>query len=262
MFKLDNPTPWQAALYPDWRADRKPQTTLVVKQAYRFDPQGQTQVLEPAPPIEAADRHFENNPAASLAAARESVPYKLGAEILCQATAHPPNQTTRAMSVSLGLSRDSGETWRKTLWVLGPRQWRKGLLGVELTDPAPLQPLALRYENAYGGLDPRNPARHYAPNPAGVGYSAFSRWSDGLGAAQIEIGPDLLQTLSQRPPPAGFGPSPAPGNPEPPCSPTSMRPPWPPATAPIFKRCRRTCTTPRPSTSASNTPSRAARSST
>jgi hypothetical protein len=206
MLKLDNPTPWQAALYPDWSADRKPQTTLVVKQAYRFDPQGQTEMLEPAPAIEAADRHFEESPAASLAAARESVPYKLGAEILCQGTAHPPGEAARVVETSLSLSRDGSEFWRKTLRITGPRQWRKGLLATGLTDPGPLQPLPLRYEHAYGGRDPRNPERRYEPNPTGVGYSARSRWYEDLAAPQIEIGPDYLETLSQRPTPAGFGP--------------------------------------------------------
>jgi hypothetical protein len=206
MLKLDNPTPWQAALYPDWRADLKPQTTLVVKLAYRFGAQGETEALEPTPPIETADRHHEDNPAASLAAARENVSFKQGAEILCHGTAHPPDESARAMETTLSLSRDGSEFWRKTLRITGPRQWRKGLLATGPTDPGPLYPLPLRYEHAYGGRDPRNPERHYAPNPAGVGYSALSRWHGGLAAAQIEIGPDYLQTLSQRPTPGGFGP--------------------------------------------------------
>jgi hypothetical protein len=206
MFKLDNPTPWQAALYPDWRADLKPQTTLVVKLAYRFDPQGRAEPMEPAPPIETADRHLEDNPATSLTAARESVAFKQGAEILCHGTAHPPGEDARVMEASLGLSRDGSEFWHKTLRISGPRQWRKGLLATQLSEPAPLQPLPLRYEHAYGGRDPRNPERHFEPNPAGIGYSARSRWLDGLAVPQIEIGPDYLQTLSQRPTPAGFGP--------------------------------------------------------
>jgi hypothetical protein len=110
------------------------------------------------------------------------------------------------METSLSLSRDGSECWRKTLRITGPRQWRKGLFATGLTDPGPLQPLPLRYEHAYGGRDPRNPERRYEPNPAGVGYSARSRWRDGLQAPQIEIGPDYLQTLSQRPTPGGFGP--------------------------------------------------------
>jgi hypothetical protein len=206
MLKLDNPTPWQAALYPDWRADLKPQTTLVVKLGYRFDLRGLTETLEPVPPIETADRHPEDNPAASLAAARESVPFKQGAEILCHGTAHPPGEAARVMETSLSLSRDGSEFWRKTLRITGPRQWRKGLLATPLSEPAPLQPLPLSYEHAYGGRDPRNPERHYEANPAGVGYSARSRWHDGLAVPQIEIGPNYLRTLSQRPSPAGFGP--------------------------------------------------------
>lgn len=206
MFKLDNPTHWQAALYPDWRADRAPQTTLVVKLGYRFDAQGGTEVLEPVPPIETADRHHEDNPAASLAAARESVPFKQGGEILCHGTAHPPGEDARVMQASLGLSRDGSEFWRKTLRITGPRQWRKGLLTTGLTDPGPLQPLPLRYEHAYGGRDPRNSERRYEPNLTGVGYSARSRWHEDLTAPQIEIDPDYLETLSQRLTPAGFGP--------------------------------------------------------
>lgn len=208
MIKLDNRSPWQTGLYSDWSATRVAQTTLVIKLGYRFDPQGRTEALDPSSAIEPVDRYYEENPAASLATARESVPFKRGGEILCQGTAHPPDPEARVMEVSLGLSREAGDDWRKTLRVCGPRHWHKGLLATHPSDPAPLQAVALRYEFAYGGRDPHNPDRLHQANPAGVGYSASSRWREGLGVPQIEIGPDYLKNLSQRPAPAGFGPIP------------------------------------------------------
>jgi hypothetical protein len=69
-----------------------------------------------------------------------------------------------------------------------------------------LQPLPLCYESAYGGSDPRKPEAVYAANPVGQGYSRTSRHHPALRVPQIEQGTDWLQSLTQRPAPAGFGP--------------------------------------------------------
>jgi hypothetical protein len=110
------------------------------------------------------------------------------------------------MEVKLGLRRDDSDFWHKALRVTGPRSWRRGLLSADPGEPGPLQPLPLRFESAYGGSDPRNPEQRYAANPIGLGYSRTSRHHPALQMPRIELGPDWLQSLTQRPTPAGFGP--------------------------------------------------------
>jgi hypothetical protein len=206
VLQLDNQSPWQAALYPGWSATRQRQTTLVIKTAYWFNHRGQVSAMEPVPAIEEADRHHDDAVTHSLAAACESVPFKQGGELLCHGTARPPEENTTVMEVKLGLRRGDSDFWHKTLRVSGPRSWRRSLLSTAPGEPAPLQPLPLRYESAYGGSDPRIPEETYAANPVGLGFSRTSRHHPALQVPRIEQGPDWLQNPTQRPTPAGFSP--------------------------------------------------------
>ncbi len=208
MLELENKSLWQAALYPAWSADRRPQQTLVVKTGYWFDTRGRTTAMETVPAIEEEDRHYDDPLASSLAASCESVPFKRGGELLCYGTAQPPEPDARVMEVKIGLRHNEADFWNKSLRISGPRQWRHGLLTSGLGDPDTLQPLPLRYESAYGGRDPRNTEQCYEANPVGCGYSASSRYHSALGVPQIEIGPDYLRSPTQRLQPAGFGPLP------------------------------------------------------
>lgn len=206
MLQLDNQSPWLAALNPGWSATRQHQTTLVIKTAYWFSSRGQVSIMEPVPAIEEADRHHGDAGTSSLAAICESVPFKQGGELLCHGTAQPPEENTKVMEVKLDLRRVDSDFWYKTLRVSGPRSWRRVLLSTAPGEPAPLQPLPLRYESAYGGSDPRKPEETCAANPVGQGYSRTSRHHPALQVPQIELGPDWLRAPTQRPTPAGFGP--------------------------------------------------------
>ncbi len=208
MLELENKSLWQAALYPGWSAERKPQLTLVVKTGYWFDTRGKTTAMASVPAIEEEERYFSDPLTSSLAASCESVPFKRGGELLCYGTAQPPEPDARVMEVKLGLRRGEADFWSKTLRISGPRQWRRGLLSAGPGESEPLQPLPLRYESAYGGRDPRNAEQCYEANPVGSGFSVTSRYHSALGVPQIEIGPDYLRTLTQRLQPAGFGPLP------------------------------------------------------
>jgi hypothetical protein len=206
ILQLDNQSPWQAALYPGWSAERCAQTTLVIKSGYWFDTRGWLTPMDEVPPIEEADRHYDDPLTSSLAAGNEAVPFKRGGELLCFGTAQPPDESATVMEVKLGLRRDDSDFWHKILRVTGPRSWKRGLLTAGPGEPERLQPLPLRYESAYGGRDPRNEDKHYPANPVGVGFSAWSRLHPSLRVPQIELGPDYLSSSTQRPQPAGFGP--------------------------------------------------------
>jgi hypothetical protein len=182
--------------------------TLVIKAGFWFSERGELSPMKIPPPIEQCDRFHEESGDSSLAAACDTAPYKKGAELLVYATAYPPQQDSTVMEVSVGLRRNARDDWRKTLRVFGPRSWHRGLTGVTLGQPEPLEPLPLRYEFAYGGRDPRNEMRRYGKNPVGAGYSHHSRYHSALVAPRIEMTGSFLNALTQRPVPAGFGPIP------------------------------------------------------
>lgn len=207
MLELVNQTPWQAVLFPGWGRERSHQLTLVVKLSFTFDLSGELQPLQPGAPLEFADRHHGDPQTTSLAVAADLAPFKQGGEIMIQGTAHP-RAGARVMNVEAGLELCDGSSWRKSLRVTGERRWRRRMLGVFFDDPAPLQPLPLRYEYAFGGVDTKH--RSLEPrNPVGRGYVKGGKVVDGDLLPQIEQGPKFITRPSQRPQPAGFGPIPS-----------------------------------------------------
>ncbi len=207
MIQLENKSHWQASLYPAWSADRKQQITLVIKIGYWFDKWGAITPMGQVPAIEEEDRHHGNPLASSLAASCEAVPFKQGGEILCYGTAHPPEEKLSVMQTKIGLCREEEAYWEKALRVSGRRTWQRSLFSTTPSEPDVLEePLPLRYEYAYGGKDLRNDEKSYEANPSGVGFSQTSRHHKDLQVPQIEIGPDYLSSLTQRPLPAGYAP--------------------------------------------------------
>jgi hypothetical protein len=207
MLQLENKSHWQASLYPAWSVDRKSQITLVIKTGYWFDKRGTITPMGQVPAIEEEDRHYGNPLSTSLAASCETVPFKKGGEILCYGTAHPVEEQLSVIQTKIGLRRGEEDYWTKALRVSGKRSWQRSLLSTSPSEPEVLEePLPLRYEFAYGGKDLRNDESGYEANPSGIGFSQTSRHHKDLQVPQIEIGPDYLTSLTQRPIPAGYGP--------------------------------------------------------
>ncbi len=206
MLELDNRSNWAAGLYPGWNRDGQRQMTVVVKMAYRFAADGMLTELDSPPEIEEADRYYGDPGQSSLAAACESVPFKDGGEFLLTGTAQPPASGATVMEVSVDLCSGKDHFWQKTLRLFGPRSWEKSLLGIGVGKPGPLAELPLRYEYAYGGVDPNHEEQLYAPNPVGSGYSQKGWRVKGMALPQIEIGPKYITRPAQRVPPAGYGP--------------------------------------------------------
>ncbi len=206
MLELDNRSNWSAGLYPGWSRAGERQQTVVLKAAFGFDEKGQLTPIEAAPAIEEADRYVGEPGKSSLAAACETVPFKQGGEVLLTGTACPPKPGAGVMEVSVGLRRADDSFWEKTLRLFGPRRWEKGLLGVGISKPAPLNPLALRYEHAYGGCDPNHEDQLYGANPVGQGFSQKGWRVNEMELPQIEIGPKFISSPTSRPQPAGYGP--------------------------------------------------------
>lgn len=206
MLQLDNRTDWSAGFYPGWGRNRQPQQTLVIKAGYSFDEKGGLSPL-PQPPIEETDRYHGDPERTSLIAACETVPFKKGGELLLRGSAHPVGQGASMLQVQVGLRQRNDAFWSKELRVFGPRRWTRRLFIAFPSAPAPVEaPVALIFENAYGGTDPRNPEKFLPANPVGVGFSLRGFRTKNLSLPQIECGPRFIASPADRVRPAGFGP--------------------------------------------------------
>lgn len=206
MLQLDNRTDWSAGLYPGWGRHRQRQQTLVFKVGYSFDARGNLSPL-PHPPIEEVDRYRGDPATTSLIAANEIAPFKKGGELLLYGNAHPSESGEAVLRVQVSLRQRNNEFWTKELRVFGHRSWKRKLFTVMPGAPEAIEePVALIYEKAYGGTDPRNPEQTCLANPAGTGFSLRGIRTKGLCLPQIESGPHFISSPASRTHPAGFGP--------------------------------------------------------
>jgi uncharacterized protein YjbI with pentapeptide repeats len=86
----------------------------------------------------------------------------------------------------------------KTLHVHGDRQWREGLTGWSITQPAPFTQMPIQLARAFGG--PEHPA-----NPYGTGLPPAGQSLAGIALANIELPDAPVQSRHDRPAVATFG---------------------------------------------------------
>jgi hypothetical protein len=74
--------------------------------------------------------------------------------------------------------------------VVGPRHWRRGIVGVSPSPPQAFHQHTISYDSAFGGLDidPNNPKRIYSylENPSGIGYSKSGSQPEGTPLPRSE----------------------------------------------------------------------------
>ncbi len=207
MLGLTNNTPLRVELFPGISRQGQEQITCVIKAGFAFDSHGHVSKLDISEPIKSHDIFYQNDPAnRSLMFAEESMPFKCGGELLIHGHAKPNNMHCRIHGVSAAIKFTNGKYWSKTLTIFGKRWWRSRLIGLMISKPEPLSPVALCYENAYGGRDQQAPEYCYPFNPVGKGYALFSKHLKDIALPQIECGPKYITSPMTRPLPAGFGP--------------------------------------------------------
>lgn len=207
MLELINNTPWQTELFPGYDLKGNSQLTCVIKIGFSFDASGQLFALEKSEPILEHDYYYEDDPInCSICGAEESMPFKQGGELLIYGSAQPYQGQCQMTEVAVTLNKENKKLIQKRLKIFGNRDWQASLLGVIASKPDLLKALPLRYEYAYGGSDPKNPAKVYPYNPIGIGYSEKNWRVAGLALPQIEQGPKFITSPDQQPLPAGFGP--------------------------------------------------------
>lgn len=165
---------------------------------------------EPAP-IHLADEHFGAPEQTSLRLAGDTVLYKPGADLIVSGSAQPPAKLRSHWAVSIEVAGRGFKRLRNSR-LLGPRHWQwRRLKGWQLSEPAEVDALPLRYELAFGGRHPRDGEWiEHEPNPVGVAYQDPQRMDRDLHypAPQIEAFEVMTEHPGRPVPVPGFGPIP------------------------------------------------------
>lgn len=204
MFDVVNSSPWSCFLAPGWNRTGEVQTTVVIKASFDFDTQGKVTVSPAQDPVVLVDSYRDDPMRSSLMAANESVSFKEGAEFYLYGTAHPPEGAT-AMKVGVGIVWPDGENWQKTIAVIGKRKWLRKGVACRPGPPEPLKPVPIIYENAFGGVLEDNEEILCEENPAGMGFNPGRLSLIDPRVPCVESLP-IMQSPSEQPSPAGFGP--------------------------------------------------------
>jgi hypothetical protein len=150
----------------------RPYYIVITKQSWQLMPGGGMRPLDKPRPARVGDR-FQGRPIFSaIDLPTDLIPFKPHGEIVI--CGHARSAVPRPhwdVEVALG-------DWSKSLRVFGPRNWRQGVLGWSVSDPALTQLARLDYAAAYGGhveLPPAEAGKDplviaHGPNPGGTGW--------------------------------------------------------------------------------------------
>jgi len=103
-------------------------------------------------------------------------------------------------------------TWQKTMAVVGPRRWERGLSGLSVTPPEAFVCQPISYDVAFGGTDRRHedPSQHstFMPNPVGRGFHrhAGAAWIEGAQLPATEEIDNPVRDPGDAYRPMAFGP--------------------------------------------------------
>ena len=160
----------QWILLPGQTPQGKPILSVLLKRSYRIVSEQPCQRLDKDRKLISGDVHYGDPMNSSVQFESDFVPWKLATDIVFNATAYAPQgKATQQFMASLMV----GEL-RKDLLITGQRtaQYQKNSPPL-FSDPELITQLALRYEDAYGGVDiysDLNTPCAYARNPLGKGF--------------------------------------------------------------------------------------------
>jgi hypothetical protein len=191
--------------------------SVLVKRTYDVRPGAMCQRAAADGKLNAGDVYYDDPMNSSVKYESDFVPFKLGTDVVVNATAYAPSgRPTPSFVVSVEVNAR-----KKDILVIGDRVclFRDGD-PPSFTDPEPLTSLEVRYERAYGGMDiysdPKLPCP-YGRNPLGRGFviANIKRAVDNLELPNFEDADDRLTPerlclghfmfWERQPMPQGFG---------------------------------------------------------
>lgn len=200
MWQVDNRTPFAAER--GWVRDRDGAEVWLVAVKCTFDigPDGSTEIAKEQPPVLRVPEYHGEPGKSSIKYEADLVLTKKTTDVLVVGHAHAPgSQPVGELDVGFRVGPVA-----KMLRVFGDRAW--GTFGPGA--PRPFTKMPLAYERAFGGVDRQSeqPDRDWDwRNPVGTGFAVNKSHLDGIAVPNVEYPNQLLNSWTDRPPPAGLG---------------------------------------------------------
>jgi len=207
MLQINNKTPFKGSLAIFANPEGVDCAYGIVKATFAVDDGGAISIQKNQLAINDADVFWGEPGQSSLKQAGEICLAKPSTDILLCGHAYAPDGETRTMDVRLSVGAVA-----KTVRVFGNRIWEGGFFGMRITPPETFTKIPLRYEYAFGGVDPQpdeeNKIEDEPRNPVGRGLlSKYSKASwEGVPLPNLEDSLQLIASPKDRPSPACFAP--------------------------------------------------------
>lgn len=202
MWQVDNRTPFAAER--GWVRDRDGAEIwlVAVKATFDIKADGSTEISKEQPPVLRLPEYHGEPGKSSIKYEADLVLTKNTTDVLVVGHAYAPvGYTATGLDVGFKVG-----TITKMLRVFGDRRWD---IDGGWTNAKPFEKMPLVYERSYGGIDPRseNPERDWDwRNPVGTGFAISRANLAGVALPNLENPNRHIQSWSDRPDPAGFGP--------------------------------------------------------
>ncbi len=170
-----------------------PVFAVLVKQSFRFYPDGSVDPVKEVAPWREQDEHWGDPATTSTKCEKEVAPFKPCTDIVVNCDAYAPEPE---VSTSFRIGLRVGE-YSRQLQVTGERSCLfHGDERPEFSPPQPCTMIPVTYERAYGGIAPTENVAGlaYPRNPVGCGFAVAggSRGADELRLPNIEDPDDLI----------------------------------------------------------------------
>jgi len=200
MWQIDNRTSFAAER--GWVRDRDGAEIwlVAVKATFDIKPDGSVEIAKEQPPVLRVAEHYGEPGRSSVKYDADLVLTKRTTDVVVVGHAYSPAGST---VTQLDVGFKVGPI-QKVLRVFGDRTW--GSFGASA--PQPFGKMPLVYERAYGGVDrqSKHPEKDWEwRNPVGTGFAVSGRNATGLKLPNVEDPKKLINSWSDRPPPAGIG---------------------------------------------------------
>ncbi|MEW5801043.1 MAG: DUF2169 domain-containing protein [bacterium] len=177
---------------------------VVIKATYRISGDSRLELAGQQEPVSLSGEYYGEPGDSSIKYEPEVAPVKVATDIVLIGHAYPDQRGAGQVDVTLRVG-----PVQKTVRVFGDRYWMKLMGFKKITSPKPVEKTPLVYELAFGGRDRAGPdplKTGYEPrNPVGTGKIKPGEFEEGMKLPNIEDPQYLIKSVTDTPPPAGFG---------------------------------------------------------
>jgi hypothetical protein len=207
----DNLTPFALGACFQYDIDDHQKLVICVAGRFRLPPPGKPsmeplEIHDEQPPPPMTDLHWGDPASTSVRYAGQGAVRRTGAEVYLQGSAW----AIRGKAIAVPTRVRVGHC-EKSVEIIGDRFWKRGLLGLSPSSPAPFEQMSLRYERAYGGTVRAEDGRiiaQEARNPIGRGLFSHERAAIDQPLPNLQVPGERTPIWNTRGMPCGYGPIP------------------------------------------------------